>query len=266
MKWAELTTEQIAAMDRTIPIVLNIGAIEQHGPLLPVETDSLIGREMLNVLDEQIQDQILILPQVSVCCSSHHMNFAGSLTVRHETMLAYVCDIVESVIQHGFKNIILFNSHGGNLAIGQVILEKLGSQHPDCDIFLFTWWKIVADELREIQESGRGGVGHACEFETSLVAYFAEEYVAGKEMPKTQVVETFDWAEADMLNAPHGTFYRNIMAISGGTGIVGSPEYASAEKGRKIVQIVVQKLERIICDIRQVNNGTGPGLEVMPSN
>lgn len=249
MKWAELTTEQLAATDRMTPVILSVGAIEQHGPILPVETDNLIGRMLLDAVDERIGEQILILPQISVCCSGHHMDFVGSLSVRHETMLAYVSDIIESVIQHGYKTIILFNSHGGNLAIGQVILEKLGERHPDCRLFFFTWWNVVLEELREIQESGPGGVGHACEFETSLVAHFAPEYLDGKEMPKTQTAQTYEWAETDMLNAPHGTFYRNMMHLSGGTGVLGSPEYASADKGRRIADLVAGKLVAMVGDI-----------------
>lgn len=249
MKWAELTTEQLAATDRMTPVILSVGAIEQHGPILPVETDNLIGRMLLDAVDERIGERILILPQISVCCSGHHMDFVGSLSVRHETMLAYVSDIIESVIQHGHKTIILFNSHGGNLAIGQVILEKLGERHPDCRLFFFTWWNVVLEELREIQESGPGGVGHACEFETSLVAHFAPEYLDGKEMPKTQMAQTYDWAATDLLNAPHGTFYRNMKHLSGGTGVLGSPEYASADKGRRIADLVVGKLVAMVGDI-----------------
>ena len=249
MKWAELTTEQLAATDRMTPVILSVGAIEQHGPILPVETDNLIGRMLLDAVDERIGEQILILPQISVCYSGHHMDFVGSLSVRHETMLAYVSDIIESVIQHGYKTFILFNSHGGNLAIGQVILEKLGERHPDCRLFFFTWWNVVLEELREIQESGPGGVGHACEFETSLVAHFAPEYLDGREMPKTQMAQTYDWAATDLLNAPHGTFYRNMKHLSGGTGVLGSPEYASADKGRRIADLVVGKLVAMVGDI-----------------
>ena len=249
MKWAELTAEQLAATDRATPVIMNIGAVEQHGPILPVETDNLIGRMLLNALDDRIGENVLILPQVPICCSSHHMDFVGSLSVRHETLLAYVGDIVESVIQHGYKTIILFNSHGGNLAIGQVILEKLGDRHPDCRLFFFTWWNVALEELQEIQESGPGGVGHACEFETSLIAHFAPRYVDGKEMPKTQIPQTYEWAAADMLNAPHGTFYRNMMHLSNGTGVLGSPEHASADKGRRIADVVVGKLVAMVGDI-----------------
>lgn len=249
MKWAELTAEQLAAMDRATPVILSLGAVEQHGPILPVETDNLIGRMLLDAVDERIGERILILPQISVCCSGHHMDFAGSLSVRHETLLEYISDIIESVIQNGYKTIIFFNSHGGNLAIGQVVLEKLGERHPDCRLFFFTWWNVVHEELREVQESGLGGVGHACEFETSLIAHFAPEYVDGKKMPKTQVVQTYDWAATDLLNAPHGTFYRNMMYLSGGTGVLGSPEYASADKGRRIADLVVGKLVAMIGDI-----------------
>ena len=97
MKWADLTSPELDQMDRNIPVIMNIGAIEQHGPHLPLETDSLIGRCLLDELDQSIPDGVLILPQVAVGCSAHHMDFAGSLTVGHETFAAYVCEILEAV-------------------------------------------------------------------------------------------------------------------------------------------------------------------------
>lgn len=249
MKWAELTTTQFADINRSTPVVMNIGAIEQHGPNLPVETDSLIGRTFLEALDERASERVLILPHIAVCCSSHHMDFVGSLAVSHETLAHYIRDILNSVISHGFKNIVLFNSHGGNLAIGQVILEQLGAEHPDCNIFFFTWWHIVSKELRALQESPFGGVGHACEFETSIIANIAPHYVEGKPVPEMNIAPTFEWAESDMLNSPCGAYYRSMTELSCGDGVVGAPAFASKEKGHQIQQLVVNKLGEMVGDI-----------------
>ena len=169
MKWQAMTSAEIAAINRNNPVVLGIAAIEQHGPHLPINTDVIIGQHFLDGLDDRLGPDVCILPTVQVCCSEHHMDFAGTLTVRHETMLAYVGDILDSVVAHGFRNLVLFNSHGGNQAIGQVILEKFGVRHPGHRISLLTWWRLAAPELSKISDSGFGGVGHACEFETSLV-------------------------------------------------------------------------------------------------
>jgi creatinine amidohydrolase len=251
MKWELLSTRQFAAVSRDLPVVMNIAAIEQHGPHLPLATDSLVGMHFLERLDDRLPDDVLILPQVKVCCSSHHMDFAGTLTVQHETLMSYVIDILDSVIAHGFSKLVLFNSHGGNEAIGRVILEKWGATHPNAQIYMLTWWRVAARELAQVQESGFGGVGHACEFETSLLQHFAPHLVAANEIREPNIQPTFAWAQSDMLNAPCGILYRSMKEMSGGTGVAGAPAYASADKGRRISDIVVATLVTMLTDIRR---------------
>jgi creatinine amidohydrolase len=181
---------------------------EQHGPHLPLATDSLIGAHFLERLNEALPNDVLILPQVKVGCSAHHMDFDGTLTVRHETLLAYLGDVLDSIAAHGFRKLVVFNSHGGNEAIGRVLLEKWGAANPGNRIFMLTWWRIAAGELAAIQESGFGGLGHACEFETALLQHFAPDLVDGEQIRAPTLRPTFAWAEGDMLNAPCGLLYR----------------------------------------------------------
>lgn len=250
MNWELLTSAQLSTVSRDLPVILNIAAIEQHGPHLPLATDSLIGAHFLERLNERLPQDILVLPQVKVCCSAHHMDFDGTLTVRHETLLHYVIDLLDSVTVHGFDRIVLLNSHGGNEAIGRVMLEKWGASHPRAKIFMLTWWRVAARELATLQESGFGGIGHACEFETSLLQYFAPQLVVGDRIRDPVLPPTFDWAESDMLNAPCGLLYRSMKEMSGGSGVVGAPTYARAEKGRRISDLVVDRLAAMLTDIR----------------
>lgn len=249
MRWVDLTSPRLGGIARNTPVVLSIGAVEQHGPHLPVETDALIGRYFTERLDAALGENILILPQVSVCCSRHHMDFPGTLTVRHETLLAYVTDILESVVHHGFRNLILLNSHGGNLGIAQVILEQFGMDHPEVEIFTMAWWQVARDELAEIQESGFGGVGHACEFETSLLLLVAPDLVDRDKIADQQPVFTHHWAAADILNASKAMHHRTMAELTDGTGTFGSPSLASAEKGARIADVVTDALTGIIRDI-----------------
>jgi creatinine amidohydrolase len=250
MRWELLTTTELAALSRELPVVMNIAAVEQHGPHLPLATDSLVGEHFASRIEGRLGPDVLVLPQIKVGCSAHHMDFAGSLSVRHETMLSYVTDILDSVAQHGFRKLVLLNSHGGNEAIGRVVLEKWGSAHPEARIFLMTWWQVAARELARVQESGFGGVGHACEFETSLLQYFAPDRVRGEQIREVQLPATFSWAASDMLHAPCAQLYRSMKEISGGTGVCGQPIYASAAKGQRISDIVVEALVRMLTDIR----------------
>jgi len=251
VRWSELTSNEIAQLDRDLPVVLNLAAIEQHGHHLPLATDVLIGRHFLDEVNRIEETGVLILPQIDICCSAHHMDFNGTLTVRHETLMHYICDIIDSVHAHGFRNIVLFNSHGGNIAIGQVILEKWGSANSDTSIFMLTWWQVAHEELRAIQESDFGGIGHACEFETSLLMHFAPHLVRNKTFEYTPPASVFTWAQSDMLNAPCGNFYRPMKEISGGSGVAGSPQYASSKKGGEISRLVTLRIVSMLKDIRR---------------
>ena len=251
MRWETLTTNEVAALDRDIPIVLNVAAIEQHGPHLPLETDAVIGDHFLQALEAKLGDKVLILPQVKVCCSEHHMDFAGTLSVRHETFLAYVGDILESVVRHGFRNIVLFNSHGGNQAIGQVLLETFGTKHRDCRVAFLTWWRLAAKELGAIRESSFAGINHACEFETSLMLLGAPKSVRTALVSGMSYVGTHDWANADMILPARGALFRSMHEMSGGTGVVGDPSLATREKGEQITAAVVEQLAHVVETIRQ---------------
>ena len=251
MKWECLTSPQLDKIDRKTPVVLNIGAIEQHGAHLPLITDALIGQHFTDCIDKQINDKVLILPQISVCCSEHHMDFAGTLTVRHETFIAYLSDVIGSVIKHRFQNIILFNSHGGNLAIGQAILEKLAHRHPDTKFFMLTWWKIAAEQLKQIQESDFGGVGHACEFETSLLMQIAPHLIDKDKIKDTKPQSIFAWANSDMLTAGQASHQTSMKNLTAGTGVFGTPSLATKEKGEKITACVVKEFVKILTDIYQ---------------
>ena len=244
-----MTSPQIAAVDRAVPLVMNISAIEQHGAHLPVGTDAMIGGALLAMAEARMPDKLMMMPQLQVCCSAHHMDFAGTLTIRHETMLAYVCDVLESALAQGFRTMVLFNSHGGNEAIGRVIVEKIGQSHPEAQVAMLTWWTAAHDALLAIRDSGFGGVGHAGEFETSLIEHFLPDLIDRAQIADPDMPQTYCWAQADMLTAPAGVLYRSMKTQSGGSGVVGRPSFASPDKGARIADAVVTRLCGMIEDL-----------------
>ncbi|GAA4774385.1 creatininase family protein [Stakelama sediminis] len=244
-----MTSPQIAQVNRALPLVMNISAVEQHGHHLPVGTDAMIGANLLSMVEARMPERMLVLPQLQICCSAHHSDFAGTLTIRHETMLAYICDVLNSALAQGFRTVVLFNSHGGNEAIGRVIVEKMGHAHPDAQVAMLTWWTVAHDALLDIRESGFGGVGHACEFETSLIEHFLPGLVDQDAIADPDMPQPYCWAQADMLTAPSGIVYRSMRTQSGGTGTVGRPSFASPEKGARIADTVVERLCTMIGDL-----------------
>lgn len=251
MIWDKLTSGQIEALDKNIPVLLNIAATEQHGGHLPVSTDRLIGEYFSTQLDKQMTDQVLILPPVAIGCSDHHMGFSGTLSLSHSTFIAVVKDIIQSVIQHGFRKIILLNSHGGNQGVMQVIVEQLGYANPDASIVGATWWNLAKEELLKITETGPGGTGHACEFETSLIKVIAPELVRESLIAPGANVDSFNLANGDMLTGPKVSYYRTMKELTP-NGVFGNPVKSSKEKGDRIAACVVTALQQLVGDIRKL--------------
>jgi creatinine amidohydrolase len=250
MYWQNLTSPRLGALDRTTPVILPIAAIEQHGPHLPLATDRIINEHFCRELDLRLGELVLILPTVAVTCSAHHMDFAGTLTVSHEALLSYMAQTLESAAAHGFRNLVIFNSHGGNQGIARVALEKLGAAHPKCRVVQVTWWQLATEKLLPISESGPGGVGHACEFETSLVMLAAPELVDESAIEPRRNEPTFAWAEADLLRGPQASLYRTMKQVSP-NGVQGEPKLASRAKGEAITRVVVVALLELVEDLRR---------------
>ena len=249
MIWDQLTSPELDQLDRSIPVVLPVAATEQHGPHLPLATDRLIGEYFCQRLHEDLPDEVLILPSMGICCSSHHLDFAGTLSIQHTTFLQQAEDILGSVVQHGFRNIVILNSHGGNQAVGQVLVERFGGAHPNVQLVLATWWKVAAQALLDITETHVGGVGHAGEFETSLMLLIDSSLVRTDKIEKGSNQPTYDWAEMDMLRAPQASLYRSMQQMTS-NGVFGDPTAATAEKGKAITQAVIKELQKIVVSIK----------------
>lgn len=248
MIWDQLTSEEVKDLNKDIPIILPIAATEQHGPHLPLATDRMIGEHFANKIHETIPDQVLILPTVGIGCSDHHMDFSGTLTLSHAVFINQVEQIIKSVAHHGFYKVILLNSHGGNLGAGQVVVEKVGYEHPELQIVMTSWWQIARDQLLKITDAGFGGVGHAGEFETSLMMLIAPDLVRNELIERGKNESSFDWANADLLHSPRASWYRTMKQLTP-NGIYGDPRAASAAKGKQITAVVLDSLQKIIDDL-----------------
>src|SRR5919108_2718331 len=111
---AEMTSAQVRAevgRGRST-VVVPFGAVEQHGPHLPLDTDAVLADRLGPLLAERLG--ALCAPTLRVGCSAHHLAFAGTLSLRPETLRMIVHDVVDSLAEHGFRRIILLPTHGGN--------------------------------------------------------------------------------------------------------------------------------------------------------
>lgn len=245
MDWSMLRRERLDAVDRRTPIILPVGATEQHGRHLPLGTDSMILDAILRRVDASFHGRLLLLPCQQIGMSEHHMAYPGTLTLAHETLRRDVMDIVDSVVRHDFRRILLLNGHGGNQAIFGVLGEQIGQRWPKVECMVANWWGPAAERLREFQEGPLGSVGHACEFETSIMLAVAPELVDMSLAEDDGIQHRVESMAFDLLHGPAATCYRPFEELSR-SGVFGRPSLASAEKGRRILDEVVGALHELI--------------------
>lgn len=249
MNWQELASPEFKAIDRGTPVVLPTSAVEQHGPHLPLATDRMIAEYFAEQLNVRLGPSVLVLPTIAVGCSEHHMDFPGSLSLQHNTFYKLCEQYLLSARRHGFRNFVILNAHGGNRGVCQILLEQFGADHPDCQIAVISWWRLIADELLAISESGPGGVGHACEFETSLIMHISPSSVRKDAIePRANTLPTYSWAEEDLLRPSRVSLYRSMKQITP-NGAWGDPTKGSAEKGKRIADVVSNALCGVVSDL-----------------
>lgn len=247
MHWAKLRRGQLDAFDRNTPVVLPVAAVEQHGDHLPLGTDCLINDAICDQLDQAFDGRLLILPLQQVGCSEHHMVFPGSLTLTHETFRQAVSDVAESVVRHGFSRLLVLNSHGGNQAINGVIGEQIGQRFPQVECLVANWWSVARTGLANLQAGPLGSVGHACEFETSLMLAIAPELVDMAQASDGGIQHRVASLHFDMLHAPVAQCYRPFDKLSH-NGVFGRASLASVQKGRQILETTVAALAELIAE------------------
>jgi len=157
-------------------VILPIGAYEQHGPHLPVDTDTHIGSAIAEKSVMSAKQSCVLLPSIWAGISRHHMDFSGTISLSHNTIVALVSDIVKSVYHHGVRKVLLLNSHGGNISVLKSCLEMLGSEL-GMQMVLVTYWDLVREQVAKHRSSSWGGISHGGELETSLKLYLKSEDV-----------------------------------------------------------------------------------------
>ncbi|MCW4019998.1 MAG: creatininase family protein [Candidatus Bathyarchaeota archaeon] len=198
--------------------ILPIGAIEQHGPHLPLGTDWIVVQEVAKKVAEKMGDCYL-LPAMPYGNSQEHMGFSGTVTLRPSTLANVIRDVVLSLKLHGVKKIIVISGHGGNWIIKPTIRE-LNLEYPDLKI-------IHGGPMGK-----RPADMHAGESETSSVLYLNEELVK-----KDKIVDSSPDATQEYLD------YVGMKGVSK-HGNWGRASQASKEKGEQGLEARADRIFR----------------------
>jgi len=244
MQLAEMKAPDVKGLNKDVPVIIPVGALEQHGQHLPVFTDSMLLGEIIKRTAEIIKDRALFAPVFWLGNSDHHLDFSGTLSASPRTYLDILGDLLENLIYQGFRRIVIINGHGGNDVPGrQAIFEKRQKYRSRADLLLLfgTYW-LLGSKAQELDPSlQQSHMGHACEWETSMILKIAPQLVHDHKNLRTEEFGVgFEPAHRGWV-----TQDRSILL-----GHIGSPQLASPEKGERLFQIftndVVALIERVI--------------------
>jgi creatinine amidohydrolase len=252
LRWEENTSPTLAAAVARDPVVvLPVGSIEQHGNHLPVGCDANSAEAVaLRAAAglEASERPVLVLPTLWYGYSPHHMAFAGTVTLRSETFLSVVQDVVDSVLAQGVRRAVILNGHGGNVSSLDVVASRLGhAWHGRARIVAVTYFHLAAARQEEFRESEMGGMGHACEFETSLQLAIHPELVDMKAAATCYPRPPSERQSTDLFGASTVRGYHDFKDLSP-TGTLGDPALASPEKGATILRICVEELRAFLTE------------------
>lgn len=238
MKLLEVTWEGVRDYLKEKDILLiPVGSVEQHGPMSPVGTDSIIAEEIANRIGNELD--LLVLPVVNfgfVC--PDFQKFPGTLYLRKNTFSSLLEDIIRNYESQGFKRFLLVNAHETNKPLIKYVAWELGRELP-IRILSFEYWYLLDKEFKEIVESD---LIHACEDEVSIMLYIKPELIVNEkiidETPKEAEIEK------NYLLYPLPNDYRTK------SGVMGKPSLATKEKGEKIMKLIVQKTIGLLKELK----------------
>jgi creatinine amidohydrolase len=250
---AALSWQEVAGLDRDRTVALvPVAALEQHGPHLPLDTDAFLVTSVVEAAAERARAEgpVLALPTIFAGSSEHHMAFAGTVTLRPETLAAVVRDICLSLTRNGFRRVLIVNGHGGNRAVLAAAVQSVGGE-TRASVSTLDYWRLAAEAVAELRESPAGGMAHACEFETSLMLHLRPEAVRteliAREIPEPRVsLERLDLFQTGALTVHWST---DDLSTS---GVLGAPDLATPEKGRAFFEACVSGLAGLIEELRAV--------------
>ncbi len=248
MNFSEMTAARLAGVDRDQTLaLLPIAAVEQHGPHMPTGTDQIICSAVAAAVEARLPDQVLALPTVWLGASSHHLGLGSTLSSDLDTYVATLCEIAQSLLDDGYRRLLIVNGHGGNVDPMRVALRRLQPDWPEALLAGGSYWSVADDLIRETLEGAHKFVGHACEFETSLMLHLRPELVSAESL-----------ADAGELGADQiqGVFVSRDMRQRTREGFTGRPDLASAAKGERLFSGIVERLvvlaERLLREPRGI--------------
>lgn len=248
--WQDMSSDEFAKLDAAQAIaLLPVAAIEQHGPHLPVSTDACINQGVLAGALEQMPDDlpVTVLPMLPVGKSNEHLAFPGTLTLSAETLIRVWTEVGECVARTGIKKLVLFNSHGGQPQVMDIVARDLRVRH-GMMVVAWSWYAGGLPPGLFDEAEVRHGI-HAGAIETSMMLHLRPDLV------RMNLAADF----VPLMSELAGD-YRHLSPTGAGRlawmaqdlhphGACGNAADADAERGRVLVEHAAQTLIALLREV-----------------
>ncbi|MFC4947330.1 creatininase family protein [Pseudonocardia sp. GCM10023141] len=248
MRFEDLTWPQIAALPPGTVAVLPLGAIEQHGPHLPVSTDFVTATEAATAavaaVDRTGTASAVLLPGLAFTKSDEHHSFPGTIWLSWDTLMRTLVDIGRSLQTSGITRLLFVNGHGGNSALGQVACREIRRQFGLRTFFAHL--SVPVDQGGTGSGADEHGMGiHGGHGETSLMLHLRPELVH-MDLAVRRVPEAL--RAHDLIGFGKPVSFGWLSDDFGPDGHIGDPTGATAEHGKALFEGAVERLTAVIAE------------------
>lgn len=254
LTWPEVDARIAAGVDA---VLIPIGSTEQHGHHMPLDTDCFIARSLCaRAADAAAEEgvELLVAPTLNVTLSWYHMQFPGTVRLSTTTFLQVFREVCDSLVHHGFENLVAVNGHGGNIAALTVAVnhyfETTGRR-----VFLVQWWDLASDVLSDVE----GPMIHAEEAETSIALALGQQvyaeratrdaYDRGAAVKEAGLPWTSVGRYAMRPSGPGVVVPMDMLRDITPSGVVGDATRARLETGEKVVSALIPRMVQMCKDI-----------------
>ncbi len=241
----KLTRPEIEAyLEHDDIVLLPVGATEQHGRHLAIDTDSFISHEVASRIAEK--SGVLVAPVVPFGFSKSHMDFKGSISLNLDTLISVYKEVIQALHHHGFNKVVVINGHGGNIYAVNEAIRQIKQETGKTVYNIPAWCADAGFGKSVVHVIKQEGGGHACEEETSTSLYLGQRVLMEKAV-KWSPPE----GRSDFVKKYAGSYSTaRMMNEVSEMGNTGDPTIATVEKGKILVDTLVDEVAEFIIELK----------------
>ncbi len=238
LSWTEARD---AVAERPI-VLIPSGAIEQHGAHLPLNEDAITAEWVAEYIAQHLDSPVLVAPTLSYGHSPVFTGFPGTLNLSFQTLASVLFEVMESLVRHGFRRIVIINNNGGNQGAATQAALRLRAEYGVLVGSVYPWG-IGYRVMRDLYEDPGSAFGHGAEPEHSAMLAMFPELVQSERIEPGGLVPFEGWTPTNYTEAAiagtgeSGTLFWDFSDVSP-SGVTGDPTLGSAERGAEWVQRV----------------------------